>query len=423
LKTSFLNPVAVGIVVILLAGCGKDIPSCGDIETTSLVSQLLVGKVTKDAGPLEKDFKKRVHFEVEQPVVLAHDEKISRYSCKAVGTYKVPDGVLEKLQRSINDKTYQTKLWGNWRKLTGLYSYEDLKTLATELNDPATTSESEKQKIHEELVEVMNIDKNMDNKMIATIIELFPLNRENVKIFQQRANQINANAALLQKVLELADDATKKIPVEIQYTISKIDGAEKKFRVEVKSEQGRVFEGIQYIETLVTAAQIAEQPVVKEAKPAAQVQPVATAPAAAPVQQAMTDPAAIQSQPTSMQPATAVAPPTSSPVQEPQPTVQPSSEVKPQTVTPPEPKNALIEASFDCSKASAKIEKLICSTSDTANADKRLAVAYGAAKTKSSDDQKLKNEQITWMKQQRNNCEDAACLVKAIDERIGTLSR
>lgn len=82
----------------------------------------------------------------------------------------------------------------------------------------------------------------------------------------------------------------------------------------------------------------------------------------------------------------------------------------------------VIEASFDCTKASAKIEKLICSTPETASADKRLSVAYSAARNKTSDDQKLKSEQIQWMKTQRNVCGDSACLLKVTEDRIQTLS-
>jgi uncharacterized protein YecT (DUF1311 family) len=104
------------------------------------------------------------------------------------------------------------------------------------------------------------------------------------------------------------------------------------------------------------------------------------------------------------------------------PVPQAAPDAKPQAVVEPEAKKAVIEASFDCAKASSKIEKLICSSPDTANADKRLATVYGAAKSKSGDEQKLKSEQLQWMKEKRNSCNDAACLVRVTEERIQKLS-
>ncbi|KUE86584.1 hypothetical protein ASL20_22785 [Cupriavidus necator] len=83
---------------------------------------------------------------------------------------------------------------------------------------------------------------------------------------------------------------------------------------------------------------------------------------------------------------------------------------------------AAIEASFDCGRAASKIEKLICSTSETASADKRLAAAYSAARTKATDANAIKAEQVEWLKSQRNVCTDSACLLKATEDRIQKLS-
>ncbi|TDF66053.1 lysozyme inhibitor LprI family protein [Cupriavidus sp. L7L] len=89
---------------------------------------------------------------------------------------------------------------------------------------------------------------------------------------------------------------------------------------------------------------------------------------------------------------------------------------------PAAPEKTVIEASFDCSKAASKIEKLICSSPQTADADKRLAATYSAAKAKSADVNSLKAQQVEWMKQERNACTDSACLLKAVDDRIQKLS-
>ena len=81
----------------------------------------------------------------------------------------------------------------------------------------------------------------------------------------------------------------------------------------------------------------------------------------------------------------------------------------------------VVRASFDCSKAVSKIEKLICSTPQTADDDARLAVAYSAARAKASNPNALKDDQRQWLKQ-RNACDDAACLLKVTEARIQELS-
>lgn len=81
-----------------------------------------------------------------------------------------------------------------------------------------------------------------------------------------------------------------------------------------------------------------------------------------------------------------------------------------------------IVASFDCSRAASKIEKLICSTPDAADADTRLAAAYSAARAKSNDPNALKADQRNWLANERNACSDAACLLRVTNDRIAHLS-
>jgi uncharacterized protein YecT (DUF1311 family) len=104
-------------------------------------------------------------------------------------------------------------------------------------------------------------------------------------------------------------------------------------------------------------------------------------------------------------------------------TAQVKPEIPVPSTAPSETKLPIIAASFDCAKASVRIEKLICSTPETASADKRLSLAYSAARSKTADDQKLKTDQLQWMKQQRNACDDSACLLKVTADRIQTLSQ
>lgn len=79
-------------------------------------------------------------------------------------------------------------------------------------------------------------------------------------------------------------------------------------------------------------------------------------------------------------------------------------------------------ASFDCAKASSPIEHLICSTPQAADADLRLASAYSAARAKASDPAALKADQRKWMKNERDACSDAECLVKVTEARIQKLA-
>lgn len=108
------------------------------------------------------------------------------------------------------------------------------------------------------------------------------------------------------------------------------------------------------------------------------------------------------------------------------PAPTPTASTVPQSVsttTPTQDANGTtgVHASFDCAKASSPIEHLICSTPQAADADLRLAAAYSAARAKSSDPAALKADQRKWIKDERDACSDAECLVKVTDARIQKL--
>lgn len=116
-----------------------------------------------------------------------------------------------------------------------------------------------------------------------------------------------------------------------------------------------------------------------------------------------------------------VAAPVATPaVVEEKPAAEPVAVVAPAAVTAPVEK-VVIEASFDCRKAASSIEKLICSSPETAAADKRLAGAYSEARAKASDANALKTDQKVWIAE-RNACADAGCLLRVTEERIQKLS-
>ncbi|GEM_PF-2033891 len=77
-------------------------------------------------------------------------------------------------------------------------------------------------------------------------------------------------------------------------------------------------------------------------------------------------------------------------------------------------------ASFDCKKASSRIERLICDTPDLDSFDTQLEGAYRGALDRSADPAALKDKQVAWLKQ-REACTDAACLSGLYQRRIKAL--
>lgn len=74
-------------------------------------------------------------------------------------------------------------------------------------------------------------------------------------------------------------------------------------------------------------------------------------------------------------------------------------------------------ASFDCKKATSKVEKTICDSNDLSKLDSELAETYKEAVRK---DPSIRADQSKWLKQ-RNACTDAKCLSKEYKERISEL--
>src|SRR5271169_5220376 len=80
-------------------------------------------------------------------------------------------------------------------------------------------------------------------------------------------------------------------------------------------------------------------------------------------------------------------------------------------------------ASFDCSKAQTKIEKLICGDDELSKLDEDLGRAYQQALLRSGDDkpQEIK-EQRFWIKIIHMSCKDTACLKELYQKRIHELA-
>lgn len=78
--------------------------------------------------------------------------------------------------------------------------------------------------------------------------------------------------------------------------------------------------------------------------------------------------------------------------------------------------------SFDCTKANAGVEKLICSHEDLAQADLNLSLAYKAAMLRETDTSRLRQDQLDWLRL-RNSCVDVDCIRRNYIDRETALTK
>jgi uncharacterized protein YecT (DUF1311 family) len=96
----------------------------------------------------------------------------------------------------------------------------------------------------------------------------------------------------------------------------------------------------------------------------------------------------------------------------------PKEEVSAVAITNTEEK---INPSFDCTKASNNLEKMICSDPELSRIDVQLNDVYLSLREKVADKAALKKDQIQWMKNARL-CTDKECVLKTYKQRISELS-
>lgn len=77
-------------------------------------------------------------------------------------------------------------------------------------------------------------------------------------------------------------------------------------------------------------------------------------------------------------------------------------------------------ASFDCAKADAKVEKLVCADEKLSKLDEELQSVYQDAYKHTADPAGLKMEQRQWLKT-REACKDVACVTDAYRTRLAAL--
>lgn len=78
-------------------------------------------------------------------------------------------------------------------------------------------------------------------------------------------------------------------------------------------------------------------------------------------------------------------------------------------------------ASFDCTKAATRAEKIICADPALSGMDEELAKTYAQARQKSPDKETLTKAQRAWVKNVRDSCPDNRCMLKAYLDRIANL--
>ncbi|MCP5233761.1 MAG: DUF1311 domain-containing protein [Zoogloeaceae bacterium] len=78
-------------------------------------------------------------------------------------------------------------------------------------------------------------------------------------------------------------------------------------------------------------------------------------------------------------------------------------------------------ASFDCAKASSRVEMAICASAELSRLDEVMAAAYAKAFASSADPESVKRGQRAWLLDMRNRCQDETCLVAVYRQRTDTL--
>jgi len=80
-----------------------------------------------------------------------------------------------------------------------------------------------------------------------------------------------------------------------------------------------------------------------------------------------------------------------------------------------------LAASFDCGKAASEVEKLICGDDELSRLDESLSKAYLEVLERADIKEKIIKSQKQWLKNERDACQNAECLKKAYESRIGEL--
>lgn len=79
-------------------------------------------------------------------------------------------------------------------------------------------------------------------------------------------------------------------------------------------------------------------------------------------------------------------------------------------------------ASFDCSKAHTRVEKMICADRGLSSLDEELARTYGSVIASREHAERIRMEQREWLLRVRDQCGNEACLKDAYTKRVAQLA-
>lgn len=78
-------------------------------------------------------------------------------------------------------------------------------------------------------------------------------------------------------------------------------------------------------------------------------------------------------------------------------------------------------ASFDCQKSKTFIERTICGSPKLSSLDDQLALVYTRALESTSDQDEIRKNQRTWLRNVRNVCLNEECLIQTYEQRIQSI--
>ncbi len=81
-----------------------------------------------------------------------------------------------------------------------------------------------------------------------------------------------------------------------------------------------------------------------------------------------------------------------------------------------------LAASFDCTRAATKMEKLICSDAQLSKSDEDLAATYSKVLIEAADPAAIKKQQREWLADVRKRCDEVVCIRNAYTLRITQLA-
>jgi hypothetical protein len=83
---------------------------------------------------------------------------------------------------------------------------------------------------------------------------------------------------------------------------------------------------------------------------------------------------------------------------------------------------AAAQPSFDCTRVSSQVNRMVCASPALSAADRKLADDFNTMRSQGGIDAKaLQQEEDTWLRDVRGHCADAACLARAYAARDAAL--